>query len=120
MANEVKIATTFSFTSDGLSLNGSNTFNYSISGTNAFGNVQVINSGVSEFLGFQDLADVRYLYLKNQSTGNNVSLSLNSGQSQVFSILRPGESLLMPPNSTGLWASGVGAAIDLQILANET
>jgi len=120
MANEVKITTSYSFNDNGASFAGSSSFNYSITGVNAIGLVQSLNSGQCAALNFIGLADVRYLYLKNQSATGNAYLSLNSGQTQVFSILHPNESLAMPYVSTGLWASGQGGAVDLQICANES
>jgi hypothetical protein len=121
MANEVRITTSYSFSNLGATFNGANTLSYSITGDNGMGNIQTINSGKCESLDFQDLADCRWLYLKNQSESGHCQLSLNSGQTQIFSRLGPSESLAMPPYSTGMWATGLsGADISLQVLANET
>jgi hypothetical protein len=119
MANETRITTSYTFSSLGASFAGNNSFSYSVTGANAFGNVQTIQSGQSNAVDFNNLADVRLLYLKNQSITGNASVSLNSGQTQAFSLLRPGESLMLPPTTTGIWVSGQGAAIDLQVCANE-
>jgi hypothetical protein len=121
MANEVRFNCTYSFSENGFSAGGSQTLSYSITGDNAFGNVQTIGSGVSEPINFQDLADVRYCYLRNGNpTTGNASISLNSGQSQVICVLRPGEFLAYPPNSSGIWASGQFSTVSLQVCANES
>jgi len=120
MSNEVRWSNSYQFSSNGLSLNGSNNSTYSISGTNAIGLVQVIASGASEALTFTDLADVRYVYLKNQNEAGTVTLSTNKTQTQIFGVLGPGESMCYRPWSSNIYASGSGAAIDLQVIANET
>lgn len=121
--NEVRITTNYSFSNLGASFAGANTYTYSISGVNAIADVQTIASGGVVALITGNCSDLRHVYLKNQnSTTGNAALSLNSSMTQVFSLLRPSESIVlsMPASTTGVWVSGQFAAIDIQVCANES
>lgn len=119
MANEARITNTYSFSRSGLTLSATNTENYSITGTNAVGTVQNIASGTVEAITIGDCADLRYVFIKNQTSGTTAYLSTNAAMTQNFAILYPTGSILLSPFTTGIYASGIAGAIELQIVGNE-
>src|SRR4051794_6801727 len=97
MTSTVGITTSYSFSNtDGISVRGSNTYSYTLSGSGSMGNIQTF-SGVSTGINVFGLPSVRHLYLANQNdVSGSLSLSLNSAQTQVFSLLGVGESIVLP------------------------
>jgi hypothetical protein len=121
MANEVRLSCSFSYSAQGLTLSSAPSLTYSMSGVNAVADVQSIASGLSQQLNLSGVADVRFLYIKNQSTGNfPASIATNSGQTSGVFILNSGEFYIAPKQPTGIWASGVSGAVDLQYIAVES
>jgi hypothetical protein len=120
MANEVTCSVNYTYSASGTTNTQSNTFIVSMSGVNQMSNTVTITNGVSSPLNLQSLNDIRCLCIKNLNTGVNVAVSLNSGMTSVFSLIRPLESIFITPSGTGVWFSGVGTgSTDLSILGNE-
>ncbi len=104
---------------NGVSIRDSDTVSYTLTGSGFFAGSQNF-SGTSAVVTWNGLTSLRHVFLANQNdTSGTLSLSLNSAQTQVFSQLGVGESIVLPSTTTGIWASGVsGITVSCAVFAN--
>ncbi len=120
MTSSVGVTVSYSFSNtDGISVRGSNSSSYTMSGSGVSSYIQPFSGG-STPLNLNNIGSPRAIYLSNQNDASgSLSLSLNSGQTQVFTVLGVGEAITLASSTTGIWGSGVsGVPVYCAVLAN--
>ena len=83
--------------------------------------VNVQNIGTSaELLTYGDVATVKYVLVKNMDATNYVQLALDSGFTQIFAKMLPGEFCLIPTNQNNVYARANTTAVDCCVCAADT
>jgi len=118
MANEINIQAVLTMQRFTPAMQGSGNLNINQTGTHFVANVQNIATG-AEQLTLVDVATLGYLFVKNLDLTNYVQLGLDSGVTQIFAKLRPGEFCLVPVNQTAIYAKANTAAVDVLVCAAE-
>src|SRR4051812_503069 len=98
---------------------GSLTKTNDMTGDQMFANVQIVGTS-AEALAMNDVATLGLLFVRNMDATNFVQLALDSGMTNKFAKLKPGEFCLVPvdPSAT-IYAKADTAACNLQVVAVE-
>jgi len=125
-ANEITVQDTLIIQKDGLTLSASSQIQRDLAGTGKFTNVQQV--GGAELIVFPaDLVaeGISHVWFKNLDAVDDVSLSLNVGITQVFALLKPGDTThvainKVPTVDPSIYASPSAGTVPLQIHASGT
>ena len=121
MANEISISASLSSSKTGLTVAGSGSINVTQTAAAMLAAIQSIGTS-SEAVDIGDIADLAYLFVKNESLVNFVYLSLVSPPtvSNSFAKLLPGEFALVPCKQELVYGLADTTACDCQVVAVST
>jgi hypothetical protein len=88
--------------------------------TGVCSNVQSLTTTAAQLLTGSIGTSLGYLFVKNLDATNNALLTLDSGGTQVFALLRPGEFCLVPVNQNALYGKASAATVSVCVCAAQT
>ncbi|SRR5258707_363894 len=121
MANEINIQAILTVQRYTPAVQGSGNLN--ITQTNSGGNLSIQNlgTGTGQALQLGGIASsLGYLFVKNLDTTNNVQLTLDSNNAQIFALLRPGEFCMMPVNQNTIYGKAAANNANVMVVAAQT
>lgn len=97
MANEIQVSATLTATKNSFTISGSSTGYHDMAGNNLIEATQTIGTSY-EALALGDISGAPgYLYVKNMDATNYVELALDTGMTEKFIKLLPGQAAVFPP-----------------------
>ncbi len=118
MANEINIQATLTVQRSTPPMQAGGSLNINQTGKHCICNVQNIGTSAEQLV-FGDCASMGYLFVRNQDITNYVQLGIDSGVTQIFAKLKPGEFCLVPCNQNAIYAKANTAACDVIVAAAE-
>ena len=119
MANEVTIAVSLGISKSGVTAARAKTVQRDLTGSHQISQVQTIGSS-AELIVFGDLGNVAHVALHNLGDTNAVTISLDSGATDVVCVLAPGDIAYLPGSASTLYAKTATGSSDLAVVACET
>jgi hypothetical protein len=116
MANEVNWSVSLSANKNGAGISGSGSNSITMSGDTMIENVQTVGTS-AELIVLEDVDSPSQILLKNLDATNYVEIALDSGMTNKFAKLLPGEALLIRPSSATLYARANTAACNVLVVA---
>lgn len=121
MANEISLTASLQLNKSGVSIGGTvSGLAITQAGTNNIGNVQAVGTS-SEALSLVDVTTIGYLFLKNLSTTNFVSIgTINPAVAATCQVtLLPGEATVIPTRLAAWYGIADTASVDVLVVAFE-
>ena len=121
MANEINIQASITVQKFSPAVSGSASKDITQTNSLVFSNVQSIGTGTGQILGLGVITtNLGYLFVKNLDGTNNALLTLDSNNTQVFALLRPGEFCLVPVNQNTLYGKSSAGTVNVLVCACQT
>ena len=121
MANEINIQASITMQkfTPAMQCSGSKDINQ----TNSCGNVNVqsLTTSTGQALQLGGItSNLGYLFVKNLDQSNNVQLTLDSNNAQIFALIRPNEFCLVPVSQNTIYGKAVTSTANVMVAAAQT
>jgi hypothetical protein len=121
MANELTAVASLTGSKNGITVTGTCTKTYSLSGDQLWANVQDIGIGGEQISFPADLTTegITYIWVKNLDPANYVDIALDGSYTQIFAKLTFGQTMVFPPytGNPTYYARANTAQVSIQLVA---